>query len=114
MKKLKNQAAELIVAAARAAFPSGEIPTAKEVAALLEYPPDSAMGDLAFPCFRLSRVLRNAPPKIAAALAEGIVAPQFAKVEAVGGYLNFFLIKTGYAQSIVEKVLEMAKELLQY
>ena len=90
MIKLKAQAAEAILAAAKNAFPTAELPSVEEIITLLEYPPDSAMGDLAFPCFRLSRVLRNAPPKIAAALAEGIVAPQFAKVEAVGGYLNFF------------------------
>ncbi len=90
MKKLKEKAAELILAAAKNAFPSGEMPSAEEIVSLLEYPPDSAMGDLAFPCFRLSRSLRTAPPKIAAALAEGIADAAFAKVEAVGGYLNFF------------------------
>ena len=90
MKKLKLSAAAAVLAAADKAFPDAEMPSAEEIVTLLEYPPDSAMGDLAFPCFRLSRVLRQAPPKIAAALAEAIDAPSFARVEAVGGYLNFF------------------------
>ena len=90
MKKLKLSAAAAVLAAADKAFPGAEMPSAEEIVTLLEYPPDSAMGDLAFPCFRLSRVLRQAPPKIAAALAEAIDAPSFARVEAVGGYLNFF------------------------
>ena len=90
MKKLKLSAAAAVLAAADKAFPGAQMPSAEEIVTLLEYPPDSAMGDLAFPCFRLSRVLRQAPPKIAAALAEAIDAPSFARVEAVGGYLNFF------------------------
>ena len=36
----------------------------------LETPPDPAMGDYAFPCFRFAKTLRMAPPKIAQALAE--------------------------------------------
>ncbi|MBO7292969.1 MAG: hypothetical protein J6V07_03440, partial [Clostridia bacterium] len=63
MKKLKAHAAELIFAAAAEAFPGCEMPSREEITTLLEYPPDSAMGDLAFPCFRLSRTLRTAPPK---------------------------------------------------
>ena len=90
MKKLKLSAAAAVLAAAEQAFPGAEMPSGEEIISLLEYPPDSAMGDLAFPCFRLSRVLRQAPPKIAAALAEAIKDPSFSRVEAVGGYLNFF------------------------
>ena len=40
--------------------------TPEDILTMLEYPPDSSMGDIAFPCFRLSKTLRNAPPKIAA------------------------------------------------
>ncbi len=90
MKKLKQEAASLILEAAAKVFPGAEMPSAEEIVTLLEYPPDSTMGDLAFPCFRLSRVLRTAPPKIAAALAEAIGGDTFARAEAVGGYLNFF------------------------
>ena len=32
--------------------------SADEIAGLLELPPDSAMGDYAFPCFKLARSLR--------------------------------------------------------
>ena len=104
MKKLKEQAAALIVAAAKAAFPEGEIPTAEEISTLLEYPPDSTMGDLAFPCFRLSRPLRTAPPRIAEALAGGIKSPAFSKVEAVGGYLNFFADATSLAERLLSDI----------
>ena len=44
--------------------------TADELISMLEYPPDEGMGDLALPCFKLSRTLRRAPVQIAAALCE--------------------------------------------
>ncbi|MBO7762046.1 MAG: arginine--tRNA ligase [Clostridia bacterium] len=107
MKKLKNRAAELILAAAQKAFPTGEMPSAEEIVTLLEYPPDSAMGDLAFPCFRLSRVLKTAPPKIAAALCEEIADPAFSKVEAVGGYLNFFADVATMAERLLGEIFTL-------
>ena len=33
-----------------------------EMLALLEHPPDAALGDYAFPCFQLARFFRKAPP----------------------------------------------------
>ena len=36
----------------------------------IETPPDEKMGDLAFPCFPLAKVLRKAPPIIAKELSE--------------------------------------------
>ena len=63
--------------------------TPEDILTMLEYPPDSSMGDIAFPCFRLSKTLRNAPPKIAASLAEKIGDFGIGQAVAVGGYLNF-------------------------
>ena len=104
MKKLKARAAELILTAADNAFPGSEMPSAEEIVSLLEYPPDSAMGDLAFPCFRLSRVLRMAPPKIAADLAAAIADETFSKVEAAGGYLNFTLNSVALAARLLTDI----------
>jgi len=59
--------------------------------ALFEIPADSARGDLALPCFKLSKVFRSAPNLISAEIAksfEGFEGVE--KVEAVGPYLNFF------------------------
>ena len=40
----------------------GESPfTAEEIAGILEVPPDTKLGDFAFPCFRLSKALRKSP-----------------------------------------------------
>ena len=65
--------------------------TAAEATALFETPADPKLGDLALPCFKLAKLLRSAPPKIAADLAPAFAGTEgIAKAEAVGGYLNFF------------------------
>ena len=85
--------------------------TMEGVAGFLETPPNPEMGDFAFPCFKLSKTLRMGPPVIAGKLQSALASDEIiAHVECVGGYLNFFLHKTGYAQSIVEKVLEQKEK----
>ena len=68
MLTLKKKTASLLADAIDKRFGSG-ILTADEIFDMLEYPPDKAMGDLALPCFRLSRGLRRAPAMIASELA---------------------------------------------
>lgn len=80
--------------------------SAEEIAPLLELPPDSAMGDYAFPCFKLAKALRKGPPMIAGELVKVIDAGFLSKVEAVGGYLNFFIDKALYASSVLSEVME--------
>ena len=71
---------------------AAETPNAADLAAMLEYPPDPAMGDLALPCFRLSRTLRRAPVQIAATLASCLSGLYcVSRAEAVNGYLNITL-----------------------
>lgn len=84
--------------------------SADEIAGLLELPPDSAMGDYAFPCFKLARSLRKAPPMIAGELVKVINADFLSRVEAVGGYLNFFIDKALYASSVIGEVLDKGKK----
>jgi arginyl-tRNA synthetase len=58
----------------------------------LETPPDRARGDLAYPCFRLSKLQGKAPPLLAKELAEKVspvLDAQGIQVEAAGPYLNF-------------------------
>ena len=106
MKKLKISAAAAVLAAAERTFPDAQMPSLEEIITLLEYPPDSTMGDLAFPCFRLSRVLRQAPPKIAATLAAEASSPAFSRIEAVGGYLNFFADMAALSERLIGDIRE--------
>ena len=64
---------------------------------LLETPADSKMGDLALPCFKLSKLLRTRPDGIASELAGALGEIEgVEKIEAVGGYLNFFFGSAKY------------------
>lgn len=64
-------------------------PESAELVSLLEYPPDEGMGDLAFPCFRLSKLLRRSPAQIAEALVGCLTGLSCVeKADAVNGYLN--------------------------
>lgn len=74
---------------------------------LLEIPPQSNMGDYAFPCFQLAKVMRKSPNMIAAELSEKLQPDNILeKAEAAGGYLNFFVNKKEYIRLMVEEVLE--------
>lgn len=53
----------------------------------LEVPPNPDLGHLAFPCFRLAKVLKKSPPEIAKHLMSGLDASVEASV--AGPYLNF-------------------------
>lgn len=78
-----------------------------EVAAMLEIPPDNAMGDYALPCFKLAKTLRKPPAAIAQALAETFAPDDTIKeVSAVNGYLNFKVDRLRYAERVVKEVLE--------
>ena len=78
---------------------------APELAAWLETPPDPALGDFAFPCFRLAKQLKKAPAAIAAQLAEAVALPAgVEKVAAAGPYLNFFIQKSDLAKTTLERV----------
>ena len=105
MQTIKKRIAEQIVARVHTINAEAEL-NAQDVAAMLEYPPDANMGDLAFPCFKLSRVLRRAPVQIAQAIAEGLCDEAVAKVEAVNGYLNITLSNSYLSTHVVSEILE--------
>ncbi|MGI6189520.1 MAG: arginine--tRNA ligase [Clostridiales bacterium] len=72
----------------------------------LEYPPNAEMGDVALPCFKLSRILRKSPNQIAQELASSITPSQFIeKVEAVSGYLNFFINRPLFIEKVVDRIM---------
>ena len=72
----------------------------------LEVPP-SGMGDFAFPCFSLAVVAKKSPKNIAEAIAKCIPKnKRVTKIEAAGGYVNFFLDFASLASSTLQSVLE--------
>ncbi len=81
---------------------------ADELEKYIEIPKDSNMGDYAFPCFRLAKELKKAPPVIANEIKEKIELNNeiIKKVEVAGGYLNFFINN----QKLTEEVLKAINE----
>lgn len=75
-----------------------------ELETYIEVPKDTSMGDYAFPCFRLAKELRKAPPVIASEIKENLEVDEklINKVEIVGGYLNFYINNT----ALIEEVLQ--------
>lgn len=81
--------------------------TAEEIEQMIEIPADEKMGDYAFPCFRLAKILRKAPPLIAADIAAGVPNDGlFEKVENVNAYVNFYLSRERFVGDIVKEVGE--------
>lgn len=105
MQTIKGRIAEQIVQAVKTLSAEADL-TATDVAAMLEYPPDANMGDLAFPCFKLSRTLRRSPVQIASALCESMKDEAIARVEAVSGYLNITISNDYLGTHVVPEILE--------
>ncbi|MBQ2806683.1 MAG: arginine--tRNA ligase, partial [Clostridia bacterium] len=106
MLTIKATIAQKILDGILAIAPDAQIDAAS-VAQWLEYPPDAAMGDIAFPCFRLSKALRRSPVQIASALAEGLTdCPCVAHAENVNGYLNMKLDTAYLSSHVLTEIFE--------
>ena len=101
--EMKTLIAQIVDEAVRAAYPGVDAGINYE--ALLEVPPDSKLGDFAFPCFKLSKALRMGPPMIAQKLAAAIDRPEVCTAQPVNGYLNFFLNRGNFAKDTLQKVM---------
>ena len=83
-----------------------------ELEGYIEVPQDIANGDYAFPCFRLAKELRKAPPVIANEIKEKIDINNnelIDSVEVIGGYLNFYINKEALIKTTIEE-LNKSKE----
>lgn len=78
----------------------------EEILSMIETPADSSMGDYAFPCFKLAKVLRKAPPMIAKSIAEAVKDEDiFEKVENVNAYVNMFISRKEFAAAVAGEVI---------
>jgi len=80
-----------------------------EIESKIEVPSEEALGDYAFPCFSLSKLLRKSPAVLAsevmAKVAKDITGNKlFEKVQATGPYVNFFVNKAELASAVVTAV----------
>ncbi|AOZ94310.1 arginine--tRNA ligase [Paenibacillus crassostreae] len=77
----------------------------EEVEEMLETPPTAAMGDMAFPCYRLAKQYKQSPQQIALQLAD-VIQVDGIKVEAAGPYVNLFFDRDVYAGKMMETLRE--------
>lgn len=107
MLQIKQLLAGEILGGVKTVSPEGAAAlTETDILNLLEYPPDPAMGDIALPCFKLSRILRRSPVQIANALAPCIGDDCVERAEAVNGYLNIYLSGAYLLSRLVPRILE--------
>ena len=90
MNNFKNLVAKDLLNCLKSISPDLEL-TADDLISMFEYPPDSSLGDIAFPCFKLSRIFRKAPPLIASEISEKFSSSVVSKAQAINGYLNIFV-----------------------
>ncbi|MBI5398100.1 arginine--tRNA ligase [Candidatus Woesearchaeota archaeon] len=77
---------------------------------LLEIPPDTKLGDLAFPCFHLAKALKKSPAEIAKTIALKLQPPGFiAEVRPEGAYVNFRIKPQELAKATLQTI-EQRKE----
>ena len=82
--------------------------TIQEIEEKIEIPPDSLMGDFAFPCFFLSSKLRKNPNEIAIKIKNEIknIPKDISEIKVSGPYLNFFVDKKILAVNLIKRVLK--------
>ena len=75
-----------------------------QIESYIEVPKDGANGDYAFPCFKLAKELRKAPPAIANEIKENIKIDNdvIEEIDVAGGYLNFYINKELLQQAVLD------------
>ena len=78
----------------------------KEICGYIEIPKDKANGDYAFPCFKLAKTLKKAPPAIASEIKEKLEINEniIQKTEIAGGYINFYINKNMLIKDVLNEI----------
>ncbi len=82
----------------------------EEVLSYLETP-NAEMGDVALPCFKYSKALKQSPVMIAQSLAENLTDNNIEKIESVGGYLNFTFKPEVLSKMLMENLKTTSEEI---
>jgi len=73
----------------------------------IETPPDTRLGDYAFPCFSLAKIEKKNPVEIAKDLANKLKPTSLIKeIRAIGPYLNFFINKEKLAEITLKEIFQ--------
>lgn len=112
---LKLKTSELLIQALQnmdeyKALPAESQMSVAQVYGFLVEPPQKEFGDLAFGVFALAKALKKAPPQIAALINEKLnqlpnLPKDFAKVTAMGPYLNFKYTYKTLGEAVLNPIL---------
>ena len=81
-----------------------------ELLSFIEVPPNTDMGDFALPCFKLSKILRSSPVKIAQDLESTFVCDDVVSgCSAINGYLNFKINRGDFTLKLLSEILEQGE-----
>lgn len=104
MKDLKKELAGILAGAV-------EGMDAAVIEGMIETPPDSALGDYAFPCFRLAKTYRKSPQIIAQDIAEKLKDEKaFSQVQNVNAYVNFFMNRAEAEADVIAEVIAKGED----
>jgi arginyl-tRNA synthetase len=77
----------------------------------IETPPDSKLGDYAFPCFGLAKQLKKSPAETAKEIAGKIKPNKYIKeVMNIGPYVNFFINTNILNETILNEILKQKEK----
>jgi len=79
----------------------------KEIENNLTFPPNTSMGDYAFPCFFLESRIKISPSDLANYIREKFInLPKgISRVQTAGPYINFFLDRKEMTKNVIKRVL---------
>lgn len=77
----------------------------------IEIPPQSEMGDFAFPCFKLAKTLKKSPVAIATEIKEKLEIDEYIeRIEEKSGYLNFYINNNKLAEEVLTQIDKQKEE----
>lgn len=78
-----------------------------ELEEYIEIPPKQEMGDYAFPCFKLAKVLKKSPIIIATEIKDSLPDSEYIdRVEQQAGYLNFYINNEKLVKEVLNEINE--------
>ncbi|MBT5807773.1 arginine--tRNA ligase [Candidatus Uhrbacteria bacterium] len=102
-----QEAKQQILTELKKAVGKGYVPSLND----LDTPPDTSMGDVAFPCFELAKKLKKSPKDIAVEIAAKIAPKDYVgHVKAVGPYVNFTYSHEGFGAGVMGQVKDMKEK----
>lgn len=103
MNEIKEYVANKIVEALNSKFNLNI--NYNDVLSCLENPKDISMGDIAYPCFRFAKELKNSPLNIANSISSNLnLDDRISKIEIVAGYINFYVNSEKLCEGILVNI----------